>query len=433
MTEPAKRGPDPDEGVEPIPENERTDVELETAEVVAGELVAVETDVIGPPGPGEWRAMREQADVIARTEFVPKEMRGRPDAVLAAILTGREMGLGPMASLQGIRISDGKPAYDAELMRALVRRRGHVLRVIEKTHFRCELYGRRRDTGEEATVVWELADAKIADLIDRIDEQTGLPVARSQNDKPMPWEKYPKRMLFARATSELVSDLFADVLVGGSYTPEELADPALWDEPDTTPPDVAEARARIATAKERGQITGEHMKAAAGELELGSIRWLDMSAEDLDACLTRALAIAARKPDPEPDEEGSPEAPQSTEAVESGPSSSSTAPDDGSGAKLVTALLQAATVDPPAEGWDAGDSGDPAEERRLSLRSIAELVREMDLSEPEVRHVLGHSGRKSVAKWAGAAGIPELRTADDLLAAELERRNEIRANEEAKA
>jgi hypothetical protein len=349
----------------------------------------VVADVIGPPGPSEWRAMREQAEAICSTEFVPKGMNGRPEAVLAAILTGREMGLGPMASLQGIRIENGKPAYDAELMRALVRRRGHTLTVVEKSHARCVLRGRRRDTGETAEVVWTLEDALMAGLIDSIDAD-GRPVKKSSSGAGMPWQKYPRRMLFARATSELVGDLFADVLVGGSYTPEELAGVEAWEEP--APPEPTEderkgaAWARIRGAIEAGKVTKDQATEIAARLEadITTLEGAEAVASAVEDMVTTGVV-------PEP-------------AAEEGPEPS-TSP-------VVAGLREAA------------DKG--TEEQAVFLRSIAELIETMGLDEPEVRHVLGHAGRKSVVKALAAADIEELAAAADLLEAELMRRQAAR-------
>ena len=139
---------------------------------------------------------------IAETDFAPKALRGNPNAVLACILTGQELGIGGMKALQSIHIIEGRPTLSAELMRALVYAAGHTLDVTESTNQRVVLYGRRRG-GSQARVVWTTADAQQAKL-------TGNPS----------WSKYPRAMLLARATSELCRMLFPDV-IGGMYTPEE--------------------------------------------------------------------------------------------------------------------------------------------------------------------------------------------------------------------
>ena len=160
--------------------------------------VALEPAPPATPYDAAWRL----AQKIAGTDFVPRALRGNPHAVLACILTGEELGIGGMKSLQSIHIIEGRPTLSAELMRALVYAGGHTLDIIESTNQRVALYGRRRG-GSQAKVVWTIADAQQAKL-------TGNPS----------WTKYPRAMLLARATSELCRMLFPDV-IGGLYTPEE--------------------------------------------------------------------------------------------------------------------------------------------------------------------------------------------------------------------
>jgi hypothetical protein len=71
------------------------------------------------------------------------------------------------------------------------------------------VYGKRSDTGEELEVSWTMEDA-----------------ARAKLGGKDVWKQYPRAMLLARATSELARALFADVLGGMRYTPEELGDDA---------------------------------------------------------------------------------------------------------------------------------------------------------------------------------------------------------------
>lgn len=159
-----------------------------------------------------WAAMlgmsRELATFIAGTEFVPGALRGKPAAVAACILAGRELGIGPMASLQHLHVIDGRPGMSAQLMRALVLAHGHHLRVVESSSVRCVLEGRRAgETEPAARVPWTMDDARLA----RLDQ------------KPV-WKAYPRAMLLARATGELCRAVFADVIGGMAYTSEELDD-----------------------------------------------------------------------------------------------------------------------------------------------------------------------------------------------------------------
>lgn len=144
---------------------------------------------------------------ISQTEFVPAALRGKPAAITAAILYGRELGLGPMQSLQNIDVIDGRPAVSAEMARALALAAGHELYVEETTTTRCVVRGRRANSREWVTVTWTMDDAKRAGL-------DGRPNYR----------RHPRRMLQARATGELCHLLFSDAIGGMPFTLEELTD-----------------------------------------------------------------------------------------------------------------------------------------------------------------------------------------------------------------
>jgi hypothetical protein len=174
-----------------------------------------------PPSPAEWQQINELAKAVAATEFVPVAMRGKPAAVLACVLTGRELGIGPMQSLKHIAIIEGKPGLSAELMAGLVRSRGHKLRIITRSSDEAEVEGVRADDPQHPLRVrWTLKDAERAGLCTISDD--GRPRARDRNNKPMPWEKYPDAVLLARAISALCRALFSDITAGFSYTPEEI-------------------------------------------------------------------------------------------------------------------------------------------------------------------------------------------------------------------
>ncbi len=169
------------------------------------------------PAEVSWKT----AQRISNTPFVPTAFRGKPESVFAAVLYGEELGLGPMQSLNSIHVIEGKPSMAPELMRALVFKAGHRIDVKVCMNDEVILYGCRADSGSEATVKWTMKDAQNAGLAGR-----GA------------WKTYPRAMLLARATSELCRMLFADVVAGLSYTPEEAASIAGsdWEEVPAEPP-----------------------------------------------------------------------------------------------------------------------------------------------------------------------------------------------------
>ena len=147
------------------------------------------------------------ATQISDTDFVPKAFRRKPEAVMAALLTGRELGLGPMTALQRIHVIEGKAGLDAQGMRAQVLAAGHDLWIEESTPERCVASGRRRGSEHVQTVTWTIQEARSAGL------------AGKGN-----WQSYPRQMLQARATAELCRLVAPDALGGLAYSSEELAD-----------------------------------------------------------------------------------------------------------------------------------------------------------------------------------------------------------------
>jgi hypothetical protein len=158
---------------------------------------------------GRWpvilTAAAQLAERVANTEFVPRNMRGKPEVIVAAIMYGDELGIGPMQALAGINLVEGRPAPSAELLRALILRDGHQIVVHEMSPHRCRVSGLRAGADETTRVYveWNLDMAKAAGL------------AGKQN-----WRQYPRAMLLARATSDLARAAFPDVVRGLGYIAE---------------------------------------------------------------------------------------------------------------------------------------------------------------------------------------------------------------------
>ncbi|HEY3541046.1 MAG TPA: hypothetical protein VGK79_00760 [Gaiellaceae bacterium] len=167
---------------------------------------------------GQWaEEARQAANVavsLAKTPFVPASLRDRDAGVTAAnitaaILTGQELGLEPMAALRSIDVIQGTPALRAIALRAVVLSAGHEMWVAESTQTRAVVRGRRRGTDQVQESIWTADRAKALGLIGKDN-----------------WKRQPGAMLIARATSECARLIAADALLGVPYTVEELDDGA---------------------------------------------------------------------------------------------------------------------------------------------------------------------------------------------------------------
>jgi len=181
-----------------------------------------------------WAAEAEAAAGIARqlagTAFIPDSLRVRDqqdrvdwDAtvaqVTAALLTGQELGLNPMASLRSIDVippGSGSPALRALVMRALLQQHGHDIWVEESTATRAIVRGVRAGTDKVQESVW---------TIDRARQLA----PRGFHDPKGSWQRQPGNQLVARATAECARWIGADVLLGLPYITEEIEDGAADD------------------------------------------------------------------------------------------------------------------------------------------------------------------------------------------------------------
>jgi hypothetical protein len=126
---------------------------------------------------------------------------------IVKIMAGAELGVGPFASMVGVNIIQGKPAFSANLMAAAVKRSGkYNYRVTEMTDKVCTIEFMERLDGK-----WLTSGVSSFTAED----------ARKAGTKNL--DKFPRNMLFARAMSNGVRWYCPDVMNGSpAYTPEEL-------------------------------------------------------------------------------------------------------------------------------------------------------------------------------------------------------------------
>lgn len=138
-----------------------------------------------------------------------------PEHAYALILVGREVGVGPTTALTQIAVIQGKPAFGAALVGALVRKSPRYdydvteltddrvsVAFFERSHDPPTMRDERRLLG---TSTFTLQDAQRAGL-------GGSPT----------WQRFPRNLLLARALTNGARWYCPDVLAGAAYTPDEL-------------------------------------------------------------------------------------------------------------------------------------------------------------------------------------------------------------------
>lgn len=150
------------------------------------------------------KSIKEICNDAIKSHFLPQSIK-TPEQAFMIALKGSELKLPITAAWSSINVINGKPAMSAELMRALIYRDvpGAKIEITEHNSEKCVMSFTRPGQVPYITE-FSIDDAKKAGIY--------------QNS----WLKYTKSLLLARCTSQGARAIFPDILMGVSYTPEEL-------------------------------------------------------------------------------------------------------------------------------------------------------------------------------------------------------------------
>jgi hypothetical protein len=156
------------------------------------------------------------AKLMANSEVVPKEFKGKPASILIAMQMGAEVGLAPMQALQSVAVINGRPSLWGDAMLGLVQ--AHPDYEWHKEYFEGQddgftaVFVIKRKGQEPATTRFSVHDARVAKLWGK----------RGYNGQDTPWITNPKRMLQLRARGFGLRDRFADALKGLKLAEESM-------------------------------------------------------------------------------------------------------------------------------------------------------------------------------------------------------------------
>jgi hypothetical protein len=208
------------------------------------------------------------ATMVAKSDFAPKDFKGKPESCLLAIQHGSEIGLSPMQSLQNIACINGRPAIwgDAALAVAMASPVCEYVRESiegdgESMVATCT--AKRRGYETPTVARFTVTDAKKAGLW----------------GKSGPWTQYPRRMLQLRARGFALRDAFPDVLKGlvtaeeaqdyptAVAPPEPVSEPVVVRPKFPSPEPVVATPSDKATAEDMRKARHHVQTATAGQLE----------------------------------------------------------------------------------------------------------------------------------------------------------------------
>lgn len=184
------------------------------------------------------------ANMMAKSEMVPKGYQGKPQDIMIAMEMGFSMGMGALQAVQNIAVINGKPCLYGDGMLAVCAGRSDFEDIKEEP---------MKDT--EGKVYGYRCTIKRKDRSPKVHEFT-IEQAQAAGlwGKSGPWKQYPERMLQMRARAFALRDSFADAL-GGVRMAEEVQD---YDIIDVTPKNEEESEKSIQDLiknKEKSTVT----------------------------------------------------------------------------------------------------------------------------------------------------------------------------------
>lgn len=158
-----------------------------------------------PLAPRTFDEALRVADILAKSDLVPRDYRGKPGNVLVAWQMGAEIGLSLMQSLQNISVINGRPSVWGDALLAIVQAHPEFEDIEETDNGSVATCTIRRRGRSPIARSFSMDDARNAGL----------------TKKEGTWQSYPKRMRQMRARAFALRDAFADALRGISVAEEQ--------------------------------------------------------------------------------------------------------------------------------------------------------------------------------------------------------------------
>ena len=160
----------------------------------------------------------DMANAFAASKFFPSA--GDAAKAVVKILAGRELGIGPVSSMQNVHCFDGKISLGVHLVAALIKRsKRYDYRIVHNSDTRCDIAYLDKEGHDIGTSAFTIEEAKQAGLLGKDN-----------------WRKYPADMLYSRAMMRGARRFCPDVFMGAVYDPDEISGEFTVVQQDAPPP-----------------------------------------------------------------------------------------------------------------------------------------------------------------------------------------------------
>lgn len=188
--------------------------------------------------PKNMLEVRALANFLSRSKFIPQSFRGDLNTAVMLIVTCKQYGL-PITALSEVMEVNGKVGFWGRTKLGIVLKSGVCEYIIptEQTDKKCTVETQRKGWPKPVTITYTLEQAEKAGLLARSDA----------------WKKHPSDMLYWRAVSRIISQVYPDVIQGFATVEEEEESPMPKAQVVAMPEEVVEIpkpkRARKVKAK----------------------------------------------------------------------------------------------------------------------------------------------------------------------------------------
>lgn len=150
---------------------------------------------------------RAVAAYLSRSKFLPASLRGDTATALMLVITCKQYNL-PITALSEVMEVNGKIGFWGRTKLGIVLKSGVCEYIIpeEQTDKKCTLTTQRKGWPKPVSITYTIEQAEKAGLIQRSDA----------------WKKHPSDMLYWRAVSRIISQVYPDVIQGFATVEEAM-------------------------------------------------------------------------------------------------------------------------------------------------------------------------------------------------------------------